>query len=231
MKLYYPVRTIFNIAILCASFYSFGYAYGAHADATLPPSATTASPSIADETSQAIVVLGDSISAGYGIQREQGWVHLLDRALAQHEETWTAVNASISGETTGGGLARLNGVLEENEPDIVIIELGGNDGLRGYPIAKIRENLTAIVDRVKASGAMPIIVAMRIPPNYGPRYTRAFDAVFGEVAEAGEALFVPFLLEEVALAENLMQDDGIHPTAEAQPMLLDAVWTHLQPLL
>lgn len=176
-------------------------------------------------------MLGDSISAGYGIQREQGWVHLLDRALAQREDAWVAVNASVSGETTGGGLARLNGVLEENEPDIVIVELGGNDGLRGYPIATIRENLAAIVAQVKASGALPIIVAMRIPPNYGPRYTRAFDAVFGEVAAASDALFVPFLLEEVALAENLMQDDGIHPTAEAQPMLLDAVWTHLQPLL
>ena len=177
------------------------------------------------------MVLGDSISAGYGIQREQGWVHLLDRALAQHEAAWVAVNASVSGETTGGGLARLHGVLEENEPDIVIVELGGNDGLRGYPIAKIRENLSAIVALVKASGAMPIVVAMRIPPNYGPRYTLAFDAVFAEVAKSGDALFVPFLLEEVALADNLMQDDGIHPTAEAQPLLLDAVWTHLQPLL
>ncbi len=180
---------------------------------------------------RAILVLGDSISAGYGIQREQGWVHLLDEALAQREDNWKAVNASISGETTGGGLARLPGVLSEHDPDIVVIELGGNDGLRGYPVEKIRANLKAMIDLVKASGATPLIVAMRIPPNYGPRYTRAFDQVFGEVAQAKEALYVPFLLEKVALADNLMQDDGIHPTAEAQPLLLDAVWRSLEPLL
>ena len=177
------------------------------------------------------MVLGDSISAGYGIQREQGWVHLLDQALAQREEAWFAVNASISGETTGGGLARLQGVLDEHSPGIVIIELGGNDGLRGYPVAKIRDNLRAMVDMVQAHGATPIIVAMRIPPNYGPRYTNAFDAVFGEVALEKDAVFVPFLLEEVALADNLMQDDGIHPTAEAQPLLLNAVWCYLQQFL
>ena len=181
--------------------------------------------------SQAIVVLGDSISAGYGIQREQGWVHLLDQALAQREDEWFAVNASISGETTGGGLARLEGVLDEHSPGIVIIELGGNDGLRGYPISKIRDNLRAMVEMVQARGATPIIVAMRIPPNYGPRYTTAFDDVFGEVALEKNAVVVPFLLEEVALADNLMQDDGIHPTAEAQPLLLDAVWTYLQQLI
>lgn len=180
---------------------------------------------------QAIVVLGDSISAGYGIQIEQGWVHLLDQALAQREETWFTVNASISGETTGGGLARLQGVLEEHKPSIVIIELGGNDGLRGYPIDTIRDNLRAMVDLVKDSGATPIIVAMRIPPNYGPRYTRAFDGVFAEVATEKQTAYVPFLLEDVALADNLMQEDGIHPTAEAQPLLLEAVWEHLQPLL
>ena len=177
------------------------------------------------------MVLGDSISAGYGIQRDQGWVHLLSQALARREDAWIAVNASVSGETTGGGRARLQGVLAENLPEIVIIELGGNDGLRGYPISKIRENLSAIVDLVKASGATPIIVAMRIPPNYGPRYTRAFDAVFAEVATAKDAHLVPFLLQQVALAENLMQDDGIHPTAAAQPLLLEAVWTLLHPLL
>lgn len=183
------------------------------------------------DRARAVVVLGDSISAGYGIQREQGWVHLLDNALVQREETWFAVNASISGETTGGGLARLAGVLTEHTPEIVIIELGGNDGLRGYPVEKIRENLRGMVDMVNASGAIPIIVAMRIPPNYGPRYTRAFDSVFGEVAQEKGSVYVPFLLEEVALAENMMQEDGIHPTAEAQPLLLDAVWDELVPLL
>ena len=181
--------------------------------------------------SQAIVVLGDSISAGYGIQREQGWVSLLQDTLVQQEAAWVAVNASVSGETTGGGRARLAGVLGEHDPDIVIIELGGNDGLRGYPIAKIRANLTAMVDMVQRAGAVPMIVAMRIPPNYGSRYTQAFDNVFNEVAEETGSLFVPFLLEQVALADNMMQDDGIHPTAEAQPLLLDVVWQQLLPLL
>ena len=192
------------------------------------PTLNTVDPSSAE---RAVLVLGDSISAGYGIQREQGWVHLLDQALAQREDNWKAVNASISGETTGGGLARLPGVLSEHNPDIVVIELGGNDGLRGYPVNKIRANLKAMVDLVQASGATPMIVAMRIPPNYGPRYTQAFDQVFGEVAKAKETLYVPFLLEKVALADNLMQEDGIHPTAEAQPLLLDAVWRSLEPLL
>ncbi len=180
---------------------------------------------------QAIVVLGDSISAGYGIQRDQGWVSLLSQTLVEREEPWVAVNASISGETTGGGRARLAGVMAEHDPEIVIIELGGNDGLRGYPIEKIRANLTAMVDMVQRAGAVPLIVSMRIPPNYGPRYTRAFDNVFAEVARATGAQLVPFLLNDVALEDDLMQDDGIHPTAAAQPLLLETIWGHLEPLL
>ncbi|XOV82304.1 MAG: arylesterase [bacterium] len=198
---------------------------------TLPTATSDSAANAQPDQRRAIVVLGDSISASYGIQREQGWVHLLDTALAQREENWFAVNASISGETTGGGYARLAGVLAEHNPEIVIIELGGNDGLRGYPVEKIRENLRGMVDMVNASGATPVIVAMRIPPNYGPRYTQAFDTVFAEVAREKNTAYVPFLLEEVALADNMMQEDGIHPTAEAQPLLLDAVWEELLPLL
>lgn len=180
---------------------------------------------------QSVLVMGDSISAGYGIQQEQGWVHLLDQTLARSESNWRAINASISGETTGGGLARIDGVLAEHEPAIVIIELGGNDGLRGYPVSRIRDNLNQMVERVSASGATPIIAAMRIPPNYGPRYARAFDNVFVDVASAQQVTLIPFLLEKVALEEGLMQDDGIHPTAQAQPLLLEAVWLHLQHLV
>ncbi|MEM9624017.1 MAG: arylesterase [Pseudomonadota bacterium] len=176
-------------------------------------------------------MLGDSISAGYGIQSEEGWVHLLQQALAHEEYPWHAVNASISGETTGGGLARLPGVMDAHKPGIVIIELGGNDGLRGYPISRMRENLAAMVSLVQSYGALPIVVSMRIPPNYGPRYTRAFDAVFADVAEQTNASLVPFILEDVALDRKLMQDDGIHPTAAAQPLLLDAIWPYLQPHL
>jgi len=189
--------------------------------------------------SRAIVVLGDSISAGYGIQREQGWVELLSQSVSRCEgqcgaaegKQWHVVNASISGETTGGGLARLPALLEEHEPGMVIIELGGNDGLRGYPIGKIRTNLTRIVELTKATGAVPVVMAMQIPPNYGPRYTGAFHKTFEEVADGNDVQYVPFLLENVALADDLMQDDGIHPTSEAQPLMLDAVWPYLEPLL
>jgi acyl-CoA thioesterase-1 len=200
--------------------------------ALVSPTAAAANPdpTTVSET-RSIVVLGDSISASYRIQSEQGWVSLLNLALAQRELGWHAVNASVSGETTGGGLARLPGVLAETNPDIVIIELGGNDGLRGYPINKIRSNLQRMVDLVKAAGATPLVVAMRIPPNYGPRYATAFDDLFKEVADQKNSAFVPFLLEEVALNDELMQDDGIHPTAEAQPLLLNAVWLSLEPLL
>jgi acyl-CoA thioesterase-1 len=198
----------------------------------LTPVAATANSSLTTNTAtRSIVVLGDSISAGYGIQSERAWVTLLNEALVERELGWYAVNASISGETTGGGLARLPGVLAEVDPEIVIIELGGNDGLRGYPIGKIRRNLEQMVDLVNASGATPLVVAMRIPPNYGPRYATAFDALFAEVAAAKQSPFVPFLLEEVALNDALMQDDGIHPTAEAQPLLLKAIWQRLEPLL
>ncbi|MEQ8859369.1 MAG: arylesterase [Pseudomonadales bacterium] len=178
-----------------------------------------------------ILVLGDSISAGYGIQREQGWVERLQERLDGHDNGWTVVNASVSGETTGGGLARLPDALASHRPDLVILELGGNDGLRGYPIARIRGNLDRMVRLVQEAGAVALVVGMQIPPNYGPRYTQAFAGVFTEVAERHGAPLVPFLLERVALQPQLMQSDGIHPTADAQPLLLDTVWPHLAPLL
>ncbi|MEQ8690269.1 MAG: arylesterase [Pseudomonadales bacterium] len=178
-----------------------------------------------------ILVMGDSISAGYGIQREQGWVHLLNQSLLANEHQWRAVNASVSGETTGGGLARLPALLEEHAPQMVLIELGGNDGLRGYPVDNIRRNLEQMVSLVKATGAKPVIMAMRIPPNYGPRYTRQFDGVFAEVAETTDSELVPFFLNDIALQPGMMQRDGIHPTAEAQPTLAATVQEALAPLL
>jgi acyl-CoA thioesterase I len=178
-----------------------------------------------------ILVLGDSISAGYGIQREQSWVSQLGSRVAGEGSGWQVVNASTSGETTGGALARLPGALDEHQPEVVIIELGGNDGLRGYPVGSIRANLEAMVALAKDAGSRVLLVGMQIPPNYGPRYTRAFADVFTAVAEAHGVPLVPFLLDEVALRPELMQRDGIHPTAEAQDLLLDAVWPHLAPLL
>jgi acyl-CoA thioesterase-1 len=177
------------------------------------------------------LVFGDSISAAYGIQRDQGWVARLAERLAAGDPAWRVVNASVSGETTGGGLARLPDALAAHQPDVVVIELGGNDGLRGYPLPRIRDNLEKMVTLARDAGSAVLLVGMQIPPNYGPPYTQGFAALFREVAASHSVPLVPFLLEQVALTPALMQDDGIHPTAAAQPMLLDTVWPHLEPLL
>jgi len=182
-------------------------------------------------SSGTVVVLGDSISAAYGIQREQGWVHLLDQYLTANHPGWRVVNASISGETTGGGLARLPGVLDSVAPKIVIVELGGNDGLRGYPVQKMKDNLLRILELSHAQGASTLLAEMQIPPNYGRRYTEAFRASFKDVATTANTELIPFLLEEVALQPEFMQNDGIHPTAAAQPLIVDAVLPYLLPLL
>ena len=178
-----------------------------------------------------IVVLGDSISAAYGIQREEGWVYLLEQYLATNHAGWRVVNASISGETTGGALARLPGVLDATAPKIVIVELGGNDGLRGYPISKMKNNLLRIIETSQAQGAATLLAEMQIPPNYGRRYTAEFTASFSDIAAQSNTVLIPFLLEEVALQPQFMQADGIHPTAVAQPLIVDAVLPHLLPLV
>ncbi len=178
-----------------------------------------------------LLVLGDSISAAYGIQREESWVTRLESRLESREPAWRVVNASVSGETTGGGLARLPAAMAAHDPDLVVIELGGNDALRGYPLERIRDNLDALVRLVLEAGRDVLLVGMEIPPNYGPRYTTGFASLFKEVAETHQVALVPFLLEQVALSPGLMQADGIHPTAEAQPLLLDTVWPYLEPLL
>ncbi|MGA1370109.1 MAG: arylesterase [Pseudomonadales bacterium] len=176
-----------------------------------------------------VLVLGDSISAAYGIEREEGWVAALAARLSERAPAWRVVNASVSGETTGGGLARLPKALSLHDPEVVIIELGGNDGLRGYPLDTIRTNLDGLVRA--ANGRRILLVGMQIPPNYGPRYTQGFHGLFAAVADSHGVPLVPFLLERVALDPSLMQDDGIHPTAAAQPLLLETLWPHLEPLL
>jgi acyl-CoA thioesterase-1 len=178
-----------------------------------------------------ILVMGDSISAGYGIQREEGWVNLLSVELAQAEQPYSVVNASISGETTAGGLARLPQALETHDPAVVVIELGGNDGLRGYPTGTIRSNLQNMVELALNQSRYVILVGMQIPPNYGQRYTQAFFTLYADIAEETGATLIPFFLERVALEPELMQGDGIHPTAEAQPLLLETLWNELEPLL
>jgi acyl-CoA thioesterase-1 len=178
-----------------------------------------------------IVVLGDSLSAGYGIKVQEGWVNLLAQRLASEGYGYKVVNASVSGETTQGGLARLPRQLSLNKPDIVILELGGNDGLRGLPLATSRENLQKSIALAKAANSRVLLVGMLIPPNYGPRYGQEFRDMFSSLAKQHSVALVPFLLDEVALKSGLMQDDGIHPNAQGQPRMLENVWPRLKPLL
>jgi acyl-CoA thioesterase I len=179
-----------------------------------------------------ILVFGDSISAGYGLARvEQGWVALLQTRLKEQEYGYQVVNASVSGETTAGGLARLPRALTLHRPKIVVLELGGNDGLRALPIAQMRANLAHMVDLAAAAGAHVLLLGMRIPPNYGPDYTEQFRSCYSDVARDKKLPLVPFLLNDIALSPNLMQADGIHPNELGQPKLLANVWPALQPLL
>jgi len=176
-------------------------------------------------------VLGDSLSAGYGIRLEQGWVALLQGRLQAQGYGYRVVNASESGETTGGALALLPRALVKQQPAVVIVELGGNDGLRGLPIEEVRANLDAILRLSETSGARVLLIGMRIPPNYGPAYAGAFHDLYGRLATQHRVPLVPFFLDGVALEEGLMQEDGLHPNAAAQPKLLEQVWPMLRPLL
>ncbi|WP_417582423.1 arylesterase [Nitrincola sp.] len=178
-----------------------------------------------------LLVLGDSLSAAYGISPEQGWVALLDERLQATDTDYQVINASVSGETTSGGLTRLPALLSQHQPDIVLIELGANDALRGLSAAVIGENLKSLVAQSLDAGSQVLLIGIRIPPNYGPQYTEAFFALYAEVADQYEVPRVPFLLENVALDWNLMQSDGHHPNAAAQPLILDNVWPYLEPLL
>ncbi len=179
-----------------------------------------------------ILVFGDSISAGYGLARvEQGWVELLKTRLSALGYGYQVVNASVSGETTAGGLARLPRALELHHPEIVILEFGGNDGLRALPIAQMRANLTQMVELASAAGAKVLLLGMRMPPNYGPEYTEQFAMVFSDLARDRKLPLVPFLLTDIALSRSLLQGDDIHPNAAGQPQLLENVWPTLQPLL
>ena len=178
-----------------------------------------------------ILVLGDSLSAAYGIPLEQGWVALLQARLKAGGYPQRVINASVSGETTAGGLARLPALLDRHQPQWVLVELGGNDGLRGLPLAKLRENLRQITALARAAGARPVLFEMRIPTNYGPDYAEGFRASFETVARESGAPLVPFFIGAIATDPAAFQEDGIHPTVAVQPGMLDAVWPTLAPLL
>ncbi len=187
--------------------------------------------STAYSASKTILVLGDSLSAEYGLTRGAGWVPLLEKKLATEKIDASIVNASISGETTSGGRARLQPLLQKHRPDIVVIELGANDALRGLSLAATEANLRAMINESKKAQAKVLLVGMQIPPNYGRDYTQRFAGIFPKLAKELKVSLVPFLLDGMADQPQLFQSDRIHPTAEAQPRLLDNVWPHLKPLL
>jgi len=185
----------------------------------------------ASAASGTVLVYGDSLSAAYGMPERLGWVALLAERLKRERPDYSVANASISGETTAGGLARLAKTLERTHPAVVILELGANDGLRGLPPAAMRKNLAAMIERAKKFGARVLLVGMRLPPNYGPDYTRAFERAYAEAAREERVAFLPFLLEGFAEKQDLFQADRIHPTDAAQPRVLANVWKALLPLL
>jgi acyl-CoA thioesterase I len=178
-----------------------------------------------------ILVMGDSLSAAYGLRSEQGWVALLSQRLQAQGYGYVVTNASVSGETSNGGLQRLPRALDMHHPDLVILELGANDGLRGLPIAATKENLMKMVQVAQGTGARVLLVGIQIPPNYGPRYTTEFAAMYPDVAKQYHLPLVPFLLDKVALNPALMQSDGLHPTAAGEPLVLETIWQELGPLL
>ncbi len=182
-------------------------------------------------TAKSIVVLGDSISAAYGIEVGQGWVALVQDKLQEKHSNYNVNNESISGDTSAGGLARINDVLSRHKPKVVIIELGANDGMRGLSPAVLKNNLAEIARRAQESGAKVLLLSMRIPPNYGKRYTEMFYNVYPQLSKELDVPYVPFILEDVALAKQLMQQDGLHPNENAQAIIADKIWPHLVKLL
>ncbi len=178
-----------------------------------------------------ILVYGDSLSAAYGIAQKQGWVALLQEKLRKNAFDYTVANESISGETTSGGASRIASVLARRHPKITIVQLGANDGLRGLPVAQMRENLAAIIRATQKAGSQVLLIGMRMPPNYGAAYTREFESAFRDLARRYRVALVPFLLDTIADRPALFQADQMHPTAQAQPVLLENVWKALRPML
>ena len=176
---------------------------------------------IADD--KKLLILGDSISAGFGIKESQNWTTLLKSSFSREGKSLEIINSSISGDTTSGGLSRINRDLNTYKPDFVLVELGGNDALRGYPISRIKQNLLKIISIISNNQSIPIIMQIKIPPNYGKKYIEAFENIYSEVASETDAKLISFMLENVALREDLMQPDGIHPNEKAQPFITEQI--------
>ncbi len=182
------------------------------------------------EKAKSLLILGDSISAGYGMSKEKQWSEVLKEKLNQEKISLKIINASVSGETTGGGLVRSDKLLQNNMPSYLLIELGGNDALRGYPPQTVKNNLLEIINLGKTYGSKSIIMQIRIPPNYGNRYRNEFESIYTEIAEETGSLYMPFMLNNIALEKNLMMADGIHPTEEAQPLIAEEIFNYLKDL-
>lgn len=198
---------------------------------TLLAASAFAADVVPHSASKTVLVLGDSLSAEYGLQRGQGWVALLEKRLGKDHIDAQLINASISGETTIGGKSRLAALLQKNHPNIVVLELGANDGLRGLPIAETSKNLREIIATARKIKARVLLIGMQLPPNYGTDYTRRFAALFPTIAKETHASLVPFMLDGVVMQPQLFQSDRLHPTAAAQPIILDTIWPQLQPLI
>ncbi len=227
MKTTAPRRAFIAAVALLAVCFTF--AAGAQPVRKAAATATTTAATPAAQ--RAVLVMGDSLSASYGLTAAQGWVSLTAQKIAKEKPGWRVVNASISGETTAGGAARIAAELKRHKPAVVVIELGANDGLRGLPLAQTRANLAKMITAAKAANAKVLLIGMRIPPNYGPDYTQGFERAFRELSQQHKTAFLPFLLEPVAMDDRAFQADRLHPTAAAQPKLRDHVWRALAPLL
>lgn len=202
--------------LLCVSLLGFSFvACISHANAANPK----------------ILVYGDSLSAAYGVAKSQGWVAFLQKKLADQHFKYDVINASISGETTSGGLTRLATTLAKTKPNIIILELGANDGLRGLPVKEMSANLNTMITQSKKANAKILLIGMKIPPNYGPKYADSFSNTYPQLSQQHQVSLVPFMLENIAAKPKLIQDDGLHPNVLGQPIMLDNIWPKLQPLL
>ncbi len=225
MKTTCPRRAFVAAVALVACFAFAVGAQPARKPVTNPANAATPA------AQRAVLVMGDSLSASYGLTASQGWVSLTAQKIAKEKPGWRVINASISGETTAGGAARIAAELKRHKPAVVVIELGANDGLRGLPLAQTRANLAKMITAAQTANAKVLLIGMRLPPNYGPDYTRGFERAFRELSQQHRTAFLPFLLEPVAMDDRAFQADRLHPTAAAQPKLRDHVWPALAPLL
>jgi acyl-CoA thioesterase-1 len=181
--------------------------------------------------SNSILIYGDSLSAAYGIPQQQGWVSLLQQRLEDQHYPYKVINASVSGETSSGGLSRLSATLNAHQPNIVILELGANDGLRGLPLSVMKDNLAQMIEQSKRSGAKVLLIGMKIPPNYGPKYSQSFTQQYQQLSQEFKVPRVPFMLQGMENRPEFIQDDGLHPNVQGQPIILENIWPHLKLIL